>query len=94
MLHTQRVYYREPCGFQEKNNAVILRSLYDSEASCSLSICYFPSFCANSAHLTVLLHTSVCVSPARMSVCSVLAFKDKLQPTWDWGGNNHHFGYC
>lgn len=35
MLHMQCVYYRELCGFQEKNNAVILRSLYDSEASCS-----------------------------------------------------------
>lgn len=60
MLHTQRVYYREPCGFQEKNNTVILLSLYNSEANCSLSVCYFPSFRADSAHLTVLLLIRMC----------------------------------
>lgn len=23
-----------------------------------------------------------------------LAFEDKMDPTWDWGGRNHHFCYC
>jgi len=70
MLHMQRVYYRELCGFQERNKAVILRSLYDREANCCLGICYFPFFCADSAHLTVLLYISASVSPARMNMCS------------------------
>lgn len=84
MLQTQRVYYREPCGFQEKNNAVILRSLYDSEPAALSAFVISPPF-MQTVHILLCSCTLQPVCPLHIECVLCLAFKDKLQPTWDLG---------